>query len=61
MRSAKSLYILGIIMSVGIFGPAMGFGFGAIFSQMHVTLKGKIKTKLVKHKSLIGIHYNLFI
>ncbi|XP_048736475.1 solute carrier organic anion transporter family member 2B1-like [Ostrea edulis] len=35
----KTACYMGIIMSVGIFGPAMGFGFGAIFSQMHVTLK----------------------
>jgi hypothetical protein len=38
----SSTYIVGIIMAIGIFGPALGFGFGAVFSQMHVTLKGKM-------------------
>lgn len=30
----------GVIMAIGIFGPALGFGLGAFFSQTYVTLEG---------------------
>ena len=29
----------GIVMGVGIFGPALGFGLGAIFSNVYVTME----------------------
>ncbi|XP_061168478.1 solute carrier organic anion transporter family member 2B1-like [Saccostrea echinata] len=35
----KTACYIGIIMAVGIFGPGLGFGLGALFSQMHVTLQ----------------------
>ncbi|XP_061168483.1 solute carrier organic anion transporter family member 2B1-like [Saccostrea echinata] len=35
----KTACYIGIIMAVGIFGPGMGFGLGALFSRMYVTLE----------------------
>ena len=29
----------GIVMGVGVFGPALGFGLGAIFSNVYVTME----------------------
>ena len=35
------MLITGVIVAIGIFGPALAFGIGAVFSNMYVTLEGK--------------------
>lgn len=35
------ILLSGVIMGIGIFGPGLGFGLGAFFSQTYVTLEGK--------------------
>ena len=34
-------FIAGIIAGVGIFGPAIAFSLGGVFSRIYVTLEGK--------------------
>ena len=36
-------------MSVTIFGPALTYGLGCVFSQMYVTLEGEGNYILAKH------------
>lgn len=45
------MLITGVIVAIGILGPALAFGIGAVFSNMYVTLKGKyIKIANTKNK-----------
>ena len=35
------MLITGVIVAIGILGPTLAFGIGAVFSNMYVTLEGK--------------------
>ena len=35
--------VLGILSSAGIFGPAVAFALGGLFSRLYVTLEGKYR------------------
>jgi hypothetical protein len=37
------IHILGILSSAGIFGPAVAFAQGGLFSRLYVTLEGKYR------------------
>ena len=42
-----TIFVAGIIMTVAIFGPALAYGLGGVFSQMYVTLEGWLITVLL--------------
>ena len=48
------MLITGVIVAIGILGPALAFGIGGVFSNMYVTLEGKyikiVNTKKTKQK-----------
>ena len=41
------VFSLGIITGLSIFGPAVAYGLGGVFSQIYVTLEGKYNTLII--------------
>ena len=49
--------ILGIITGLSIFGPAVAYGLGGVFSQIYVTLEGRHNTLIQFITKIITFFY----